>query len=72
MTFEEVKQSDKLWLTPEEAASSIGRNVQDLRWQAHNNPELLGFPVCVIKTRTMVPRKPFIEFWEGKSNEITV
>lgn len=69
MTFEEIKQSDKLWLTPDEAAPAIGKNVQDLRWQARTKPELLGFPVCVIKSRTMIPRKPFIEFWEGKPEE---
>ena len=62
MTLEEAKQSDKAFLTPAEIAPIIGCNPNWIRKAAHDAPELVGFPVCVIGTRTRIPRKPFLAF----------
>lgn len=62
MTLEEAKRSDKTFLTPAEIAPIIGCNPNWIRKAAHDAPELVGFPVCVIGTRTRIPRKPFLAF----------
>jgi len=65
MTLEDIKAMDKEYITPNIAASIIGCDPQGIRVAAHTEPESLGFPVCVMRTRTRIPRKPFIEFWES-------
>lgn len=62
MTLAEIKQSDAVFLTPAEVAPLIGCNPNFIRKAAHDAPELIGFPVCVIGTRTRIPRKPFLKF----------
>lgn len=62
MTLEEIKQSDAVFLTPADVAPVIGCDPNFIRRAAHDRPELIGFPVCVIGTRTRIPRKPFLQF----------
>ena len=62
MTLEEIRASEKLLLTPEEIAPVIGAHAQSIRAAAREKPELLGFPVTVVGTRTRIPRKPFLRF----------
>ena len=62
MTLAEIKESEAAFLTPADIAQVIGCNPNWLRKAAHDAPELIGFPVCVIGTRTRIPRKPFLEF----------
>lgn len=62
MTLAEIKASDKMWLTPDEIAPVIGAHAQSIRAAARQKPELLGFPVTVVGTRTRIPRKPFLQF----------
>jgi len=62
MTIEQIIASDKPMLTPTEIAEVVGADPQDIRNQAHNNPAMLGFPVCVIGTRTKIPRVGFLKF----------
>ena len=62
MTLEEIRQSDKVFLTPADIAPVLGCNPNWIRRAAHDAPELIGFPVCVIGTRTRIPRKPFLAF----------
>lgn len=64
MTLDEIKRSDKLFLTPAEVAPVIGCDPQTLRIMAREDPALLGFPVTVMKSRTRIPRIPFIKFLE--------
>lgn len=67
MTIEEIKQSDKAFLTPAEVATVMNCDPQIIRWQARNAPGRLGFPVTVIKSRTKIPRIPFIKYIEGEA-----
>lgn len=65
MTLSEMKQSDKAFLTPAEISEVLQCDPQIIRWQARNAPARLGFPVVVIRSRTKIPRIPFIKFMEG-------
>lgn len=65
MTLSEMKQSDKAFLTPVDVAEVLQATPQFIRWQARNAPARLGFPVVVIRSRTKIPRIPFIKFMEG-------
>ena len=62
MTLEEVRASTEVFLTPVQIAPILGCAPQWIRRAAHDSPELIGFPVCVIGTRTRIPRKPFLKF----------
>lgn len=61
-TIEDVKASDALFLKPADIAPLLQCNPNYIRQMAHERPELLGFPVVVIGTRTRIPRKPFLAF----------
>jgi len=70
MTVEEIKVSSAVFLTAADIAPVIGCDPNWIRRAAHDAPELIGFPVCVIGTRTRIPRKPFLAFiGEGESDE---
>lgn len=62
MTLEEIKQSDRLWLTPAEVAPVVGCDPSKIREAAHLNPLLLGFPVTVTGRRVRIWRKTFLEY----------
>ena len=64
MTLDEIRASDKAVLTPAEIAPVLGVNPQSIRVA---DPVDLGFPVCRIGTRTLIPRKPFLAFVEGSN-----
>lgn len=62
MTLEEIRSSDKTFLLASELAEVLETDPNTIRWQAHNAPEKLGFPVIVMKSRVKIPRLPFLEF----------
>ena len=62
MTLAEIKASDAVFLLPSQIAPILDCDPNFIRRAAHDRPELLGFPVCVIGTRTRIPRKPFLAF----------
>lgn len=62
MTLQEIKDSDKLWLTAEEVSDVVECNPNSLRAQAQSDPDKLGFPVTVINTRVKIVRKRFLEY----------
>ena len=62
MTLDEIRNSTKEVLTPADVAPVLGADPQDIRVQARTAPERLGFPVIVVKTRTKIPRVPFLRF----------
>ena len=68
MTLQDLKAMSKTMLTPAEAAQIIGCDPQLIRIAAREKPELLGFPVIAVGTRTKIPRLPFLQFVEGKAN----
>lgn len=67
-TLAEIKASDAVFLKPADIAPVLQCNPNYIRQMAHERPELLGFPVIVIGTRTRIPRKPFLAYI-GESDE---
>lgn len=59
MTIEEIRASDKVFLTPAEAAPVLGCDPYLIRVAAKEGTNL-GFPVVRIGTRTKIPRIPFL------------
>lgn len=66
MTLEEIKDSKKPFLLASEVAEVLGTNPNTVRLQAHCAPEMLGFPVVVMKSRVKIPRIPFLNFMLGQ------
>lgn len=65
MTLDELKALDKPILVPKDVAPFMGCDPYSITLQARANPEKLGFPVCVIGTRTKIPKDAFIRWYEG-------
>lgn len=66
MTLDEIKAIDRDWLLASEVAPILGTDPHSIRVAARVAPGRLGFPVCVIGSRVRIPKKPFIQYWEGK------
>lgn len=66
MTLDEIRNSTKEVLTPADVAPVLGADPQDIRVQARTAPERLGFPVIIIKSRTKIPRLPFLRYMSGQ------
>lgn len=64
MTLEEMKNSDKLFLTPAEVAPVLGSDPHTVRCTARQRPELLGFEFTFSGNRMKIPRIPFLR-WIG-------
>lgn len=62
MTLDEIRASDKPFLTPADVAGVLAADAQSIRLQAREFPEALGFPVICVGNRTKIPRKPFLRF----------
>lgn len=63
--LEEIKRMDKPFITPQQAARVIGCDPMYIRLTARgSNPASLGFPTTVTRTRTHIPRIPFIRYVE--------
>lgn len=68
MTLDEIRNSTKEVLTPGDIAEVLQADPQDIRLTAKRCPEKLGFSVCVIGTRTKIPRRAFLNWLEGGFN----
>lgn len=65
MTLNDLTTLDTPTITPAQAGAILGIDPNTIRWQARDNPHALGFPVIVVKSRTYIPRLPFINFIKG-------
>ena len=66
MLVDEIRSLDREYLTPAEVAPVLGCDPQDIRVAAKERPDLLGFNVCVVGTRTKIPRRGFLNWLEGR------
>lgn len=64
MTLEEIRKSDKDFLTPEDVRGVLGCMPYTINVQAKEDPKKLGFPVCVMGTRVRIPRKGFLHWMD--------
>lgn len=62
MTIQEIISSKKEFLIPSDVAPILGCDAQAIRTAARKQPKLLGFPVTVIGTRTVIPKRAFLKF----------
>lgn len=67
MTLQEIEKSDSLFLNVTDIAEIVGADPCDIRWQAHNDPAKLGYPVSVCGRRVKVPRLGFL-YWVKYGN----
>ena len=65
MTLDDLTKLDDITLTPAQVGAVLGIDPNTIRWQAHDNPAALGFPVIVVKSRTYIPREAFIRWMRG-------
>ena len=66
MTLDDLRKVDRDWLLAREVAPILGTDPHSIRVAAKVAPGRLGFPVCIIGSRVRIPKKPFIQYWEGK------
>lgn len=62
MTLDEIRRSDKLFLTPGNVAKVLGSDPQTIRLTARQQPDLLGFPFTFSGCHMKIPRIPFLRF----------
>ena len=65
MTLNELKASDKVMLTPADVAPILHCDPHAIRLCARSYPQNLGFPVSVIRSRTLIPREGFLNWLAG-------
>ena len=66
MTIEDIKKMSKEILTPGDIAPILKCDPNIIRFQASQDIKQLGFPAAKIGTRVKIPRKAFIDWYEGK------
>ena len=66
MTIQDIKKLKKEILTPRDVAQVLGCDPNVIRYQASQDISQLGFPAAKIGTRVKIPRKAFIDWFEGK------
>lgn len=69
MTLDELATFPREWLTCAQVAPILGANPGTIHDQAIIDPQMLGFPVVVVKSRVKIPKAPFVRFMrEGVPN----
>jgi hypothetical protein len=61
-TLEELEAIPREFLTCKQIAPILGAKEENIHHQATDAPQLLGFPVVVIRSRVKIPKRPFIRF----------
>lgn len=68
-TIEEIKATEKAFLTCAEIAPVIGSDAHALRIEARKEHSRLGFPVLLIGNRVKIPVAGFIAWYEGRAGK---
>ena len=58
----ELKASDKIWITPAEAAPFLQCDPNYIRRCARDDPDKLGFQILMLNTRIRINRKSFLRY----------
>ena len=58
----ELKASDKIWITPAEAAPFLQCDPNYIRRCARDDPDKLGFQILTINSRVKINRKDFLRY----------
>lgn len=62
MTLQEMRESDKVFLSPKDVAPLLKCDPYNINLQAQDDPKKLGFQVIVILSTVKIPRIPFLKF----------
>ena len=65
MTLAEIEALPSEVLTCQQIAPVLGASPATIHLQAIERPELLGFPVIVMKSRVKFPKQAFLAFMRG-------
>lgn len=63
-TIEDIKATNKDFLSPAQVADVLGWDAQYIRITAQKHKEKLPFPVLTHNRRTQIPKGGFLEWWE--------
>ena len=66
MTLHDIEVINAEFLTAAQIAPILETDPNLIRYQAHNAPQKLGFPVVVLGTRVKIPKMPFLKFMRGE------
>ena len=61
-TLEEIEALPTQMLKATDISSYLEIDPGVIRWQAQHDPEKLGFPVIVAKSRVKIPKEGFLDF----------
>lgn len=64
ITLEDIEKIPKAFLIPSDVAPFIGCDKYAINVQARDDPDKLGFPVVVLRTRVKIPKAGFIFFYK--------
>jgi hypothetical protein len=64
-TIDDIRNSDKMFLSPGDICGILGSNPQTIRVTARQCPDLIGFPFTFTGNRMKIPRIPFLQFLES-------
>lgn len=65
MTWQELKESDKLFVTADDVSEVLNCDPQTLRLAVRERKDLVGFPCSMIGKTLRIPRQAFIKWVEG-------
>ncbi len=68
MTLADLAAIEGDVLSANDVAEYLHCSPQLIREQARSKPELLGFKVIVVGTKTLIPKMPFINYMGGLNN----
>ena len=68
MTIQDLKNMDKEVLTPGDVAPILGCDPNLIRYQAKQDIRQLGFPASKLGSRIKIPRRAFIDWFEGAAH----
>ena len=68
-TLDEISALQTDFLTCRQVSGILHADPYTIHMQATDRPELLGFPVIVMRRRVKIPRLAFVAFMKGKDND---
>ena len=69
MTFDEIRATDKMMLSPTDISEVLGSDPMTIRLTAKMAPERVGYPFTFVGNRMKIPRIGFIRWMEGSSDD---
>ncbi len=62
MTLQDIEAIPRDYLNPKDVAALLNMDPYTINIQAHDDPDMLGFPVIVTGSRIRIPKAGFLHF----------